>query len=230
MKILIVEDEPLVAEELQEMLEQLQYRVTAIADSCDDALEKADAQRPDLALLDIELKGDLTGIDLAERLARRGIPYIFITNRQDFQTYTDARNTKPLKNLPKPVTLLSLRNALWEIDLSKAPAGTQIHHFINKSGNRERIDPSDIIYVKSAHNYCDVYFVDGRRAIPSMPLGDFVEDLNWPDVIRISRFHAINLKHIEFLQGNEVKMKGIDEPIRITESFREAIYSRLKIY
>lgn len=229
MKILVVEDDSFVADDLKDKLEQLEYRVTAIVESYKEALEAVERERPDLALLDIELKGELSGIDLAEKLARLGIPYIYLTGLRDINTYLRAKNSQPQRYLSKPIDLYNLRNAILDIDLSKTPASTTLLHFINKDGNKERIDPNDIVYVKASNVYCDIHFVDESRSTLSIPMGEFVEKLDWPDVIRISRSYAVNLKHIRRLRGNEVEMI-FGDPIRITDSYKEILNSHLKMY
>ena len=229
MKILIVEDNLFVAEDLKDKLEQLQYRVTAIAGSFDEALACIQIEIPDLALLDIELKGELTGIDLAEKLGVMKIPFIYLTGIQDHNTYSKAKNTTPLKNLAKPIDLLNLRNALWDIDLSKTVSTSPIIHLIADKDKKIRIDPNNIIYVKAAGSYCDVYFSEKNKSTLTMSLGEFLEKLAWPDVIRISRFHAVNLNHLERVRGNEVYMKAIELPIRITEKFRETFFRHLHV-
>jgi CheY-like chemotaxis protein len=79
-KILIVEDEVIVAMEIQDLLESRGYAVCGIAASGAGAVEKAARDQPDLILMDVTLRGEMTGIDAAERiLASRRIPLIFLT-------------------------------------------------------------------------------------------------------------------------------------------------------
>ena len=230
MKILIVEDEPFVADDLKDKLEQLHYRVTTIADSYEKALECIHAERPDLALLDIELKGALTGIDLSEKLTQLGIPFIYLTGIQDLTTYSLAKDTKPLKNLAKPIDLLNLRNALMDIDFTKVSTITPIIHLIADKDKKLRIDPNDIVYIEAGRSYCDIHFIEKTKSTLTMSMGEFIEKLDWPDVVRISRSHAVNLKHLERVSGNEVFMKNIKDPQRITDKFREDFFRHLQIY
>jgi len=62
-----------------------------------------------------------------------------------------------------------------------------------------------------------------------MHMGEFVDKLDWPDILRISRSYAINLKHIKSLRGNEIEMI-VGDPIRITDSYKEILNSHLKTY
>ena len=76
--ILVVEDESIVAIDIQNILENLGYKVPAIADTGNEAIQKADESKPCLVLMDIRLKGEIDGIEAAEQiLSRFDIPVIF---------------------------------------------------------------------------------------------------------------------------------------------------------
>jgi CheY-like chemotaxis protein len=79
-KILVVEDEWIIANDIKDCLVDMGYRVTAIASSGEEALARAAEEPPDLMLMDIVLQGEMTGIDTARAiLARLDIPVIFLT-------------------------------------------------------------------------------------------------------------------------------------------------------
>lgn len=101
-RILIVEDESLVAEDLDWQLRRAGYDVVGIADSVEMARRIAAADSPDLALLDIRLKGGLDGIDLAAELRRLGIGFIYLTSYADEGTLSRATVTEPLGYVLKP--------------------------------------------------------------------------------------------------------------------------------
>src|SRR5215831_7739776 len=94
--ILVVEDERVVARDLQVMLQRLGYQVPAIADTGADAIAKAAAIQPDLLLMDIRLRGAMDGIDAAERIhAQLDIPVVYLTAFVDDATRRRARQTAP---------------------------------------------------------------------------------------------------------------------------------------
>lgn len=222
MKILIVEDDPLVAEDLKDKLEQLHYRVTGIADSYDAALELISSNKPDLALVDIELKGELTGIDLAGQLKEQHIPFIYLSSIQDLNTYYKAKDTGPIKNLAKPIDRVNLRNALMDIEtqLAAQPKQEVIHFFMDKDNIRQRIELDQIVYLEAERSYCDVFFVNNNRTTLSTAMGNVVKKLNHPDLVQISRSCYINRKHIKQIRGNEVKLT-IGPFLKITDSYRD---------
>jgi two-component system cell cycle sensor histidine kinase/response regulator CckA len=101
--ILIVEDERIVARDLQAMLQQLGYSVPAIAATGADAIAKVTALRPDLVLMDIRLQGAIDGIEAAAAiLTQLDIPVIYLTAFTDAETRQRARQTAPYGYLVKP--------------------------------------------------------------------------------------------------------------------------------
>ena len=102
--ILIVEDEYVIAANLQENLEALGYHVLDIACSASEAVEKAAALRPDLVLMDIRLQGERDGIQAAEQIwGRLQIPVIYVTGHSDKSTVERAKVTFPFGYILKPV-------------------------------------------------------------------------------------------------------------------------------
>ncbi|CAN1212763.1 ATP-binding protein [Tumidithrix helvetica PCC 7403] len=121
-KILIVEDEQLVALDIQRRLTQLGYMVVAIADSAQTALEAVAKHHPDLVLMDIHLKGNIDGITTATQIrAEYHLPVIFLTAHADEATVSQAKETQPFGYLIKPVQTKNLSTAI-EIALTRHQA------------------------------------------------------------------------------------------------------------
>lgn len=103
-KILIVEDERIVAEELKLRIKSMGYQVVGIASTGEKAVELARLHHPDLILMDIKLKGDLDGIDAARIIAAEAfIPFIFLTANSDNATIQKAMLVRPVGYLLKPI-------------------------------------------------------------------------------------------------------------------------------
>ncbi len=103
-KILIVEDEGVVALHIRKTLEGLGYVVTDIAATGEDAIMKAMTNRPDLILMDIVLKGALDGIDATEKIRPLfNIPVIYVTAHTDESTLQRAKVTEPFGYIVKPI-------------------------------------------------------------------------------------------------------------------------------
>lgn len=224
MKILVVEDDPLVADDLLDKLKRLDYRVTTVAESFEDALKAIELEKPDLVLLDIELKGVLTGIDLSVELSLQNIPFIYLTSIQDMSTYLKAKSTAPLKNLAKPIDLLNLRNAILELDFtlttpSVSVSKERIPLITDKDGIKQRIDPEQIVYLKADRSYCDIHFEDGSKYTLASPMGTVLKKLSFDNIVPISRSCCVHLKYVTGTRGNEVKMIK-DIYLRISESHK----------
>jgi PAS domain S-box-containing protein len=102
-RVLLVEDENIVAMELQAVLEDLGYTIAALASSGEGAVTKAAETRPDLALVDIRIKGNLDGIEAAQEIgARFDVPIIYLTAYADRTTVERAKITEPFGYLLKP--------------------------------------------------------------------------------------------------------------------------------
>lgn len=102
-RILVVEDESIVAKDIQRTLEKLGYEVPATASSAASAFEKLEEVEPDLVFLDIKLKGEQDGVHIAEHIKDRyDIPVIFLTSFVDQDTIDRAKVTEPYGYLVKP--------------------------------------------------------------------------------------------------------------------------------
>ncbi len=112
-RILIVEDEAVIAMELEERVTAMGYEPVGLAETDQEALELAAAQRPDICLMDINIRGERDGIEVAGTLRTSlDIPSIFITAYSDDSRITRAAAAFPFAYLTKPITDRELRAAL----------------------------------------------------------------------------------------------------------------------
>jgi len=226
MKILIVEDDPFVADDLCAKLEHLQHHVTAVVEDYDSAVKAIETVLPDLVLVDIELKGARSGIDLGERLIRMHIPHMYLSGIQDMTTYMHAKSTAPLRNLAKPIDLVNLRNAL-DVDLRvEKPSPSTIYLIADGTKSKQRIDPNRIVCIEADGSYCDVHLKDKKYKL-TMNLKTVLEKLEWPDIIRVSKSHAINLQYVKSKLGNLIEMEG-GTKIDIDPMYRDKVSLYLK--
>jgi len=118
-KIMIVEDEAILATDLRNQLQTMGYSVTAIASSKEKALQRIAEDPPDLVLMDIRIKGRADGIDTAREIkARYGIPVIYLTAYADETFLERAKITEPFGYMIKPVETRELHSTI-EISLYK---------------------------------------------------------------------------------------------------------------
>src|SRR4029077_21129349 len=118
-KIVIVEDEGIIAADLQGRLERAGYQVPGVAASGGEALEVIRAQSPDLVLMDIRLAGELDGIQVAEKVRNEfDIPVVYLTAYEDRETLQRASQTQAFGYIKKPIASASLQGSI-ELAISK---------------------------------------------------------------------------------------------------------------
>lgn len=165
-KVLIVEDEAIIAENIKYTLEELGYEVVDSCYTYDDALVKISECGFDILLLDIHLGDHFTntGLDLAKRLpAIKKVPFIFVTAYKDTDTIIKAAKLKPSAYIVKPIEPAALFAALqtafenYNNDNAAAPPGTETaipDHFYAKVGNKlAKVAWSDVFAIVAIKNY-----------------------------------------------------------------------------
>jgi len=117
-RVLIVEDEPLIAENIAMYLNNHDYEVAGIAYDYEEAILKLELEKPDIVLLDINLEGNRDGIDVGKVIHEKiGIPFVFLSSYSDKNTLERAKLVQPSGYLVKPFHEKSLMATL-EISLS----------------------------------------------------------------------------------------------------------------
>ena len=118
-KILIVEDEMIIGAKISMQLSNLGYQVTGILPRGEDAIVHVQESKPDLVLMDINLKRGMNGIETAAQLKQLGnIPIIYLTANADEATFNRAKATKPYAFISKPYKQLDLQRAI-ELTISR---------------------------------------------------------------------------------------------------------------
>ena len=126
-KLLIVEDEAMIAQDIKEFLDESEYEVVGIAYNGKSAQHKLTQLDVDVAILDIRLKGEINGVDVANFInANKHIPFIFLTSHSDKATLGQAKLTRPggylLKPIDKPSILTALEVAIFNHQAPEFPA------------------------------------------------------------------------------------------------------------
>ena len=116
-KILIIEDEVLVAMDIKEMLTKQGYKVVGIADRMEKAIDLFLAHHPNLILCDVKIKGENSGIDTIVQLRATGTPFevIYLTAYADEKTLIQAFGTEPKSYLLKPFTEIQIEVAVSQL-------------------------------------------------------------------------------------------------------------------
>ena len=161
-RILIVEDENIVALDIERSLQRLGYEVVERASRGEEAIEKAAAHRPDLVLMDIRLKGEMSGIEAADTIRKHsGVPIVFLTACADEQTLQRAKLAEPFGYLLKPFDERELRTVI-EVALHKhatmATAQAQTAEALREAEEQLKL------FVESVRDYA-IFTLDPRGRI-----------------------------------------------------------------
>ncbi len=167
--ILIVEDESIVAKDIQQSLKKLGYNVVDTASTGENAIKLAEEKHPDLILMDIMLKGEMSGIDAAEYVKKNlNIPIIFLTAYADESTLNKAKITEPYGYIIKPFKEVDLHTAI-EMAVYKHEKEDEIRKerdfLYSLVENKEN---KDIIFIKSNSKLvkvktADIYYVEALK-------------------------------------------------------------------
>lgn len=222
--ILLVEDEPILAMDLADRLEEEGYRVVGIANNGRKALELYQTNTVDLVLCDIGVKGDWDGIETAHHLlAKRPVPIIYLTGMSDRETLERAKHTYPAAYLNKPFQLASLRNAIElaihnaaerpvvalpnDREVAGREALLQINNYLYIKQNYQfiRIDMGDLLYLEADNTHTKL-ITTNRKYIVRLTLSSILDRISQPWLVRIHRSYAININTVESFSDTEVSI------------------------
>ena len=235
-KILIVEDESLVAMDMVDILTRLGYDVLPSAIGFTDAIAILDNNKPDLALVDINLSGVQTGIDLAQLLSEKyKVPFIFITSHSDKETVNAATATQPSGYLVKPFDSEDLYTSI-EMALSsyacrsgriQQPAsGLRIEDsvFVKTDKNFMKVKISDILWLESEHNYMYIVSETGKYIVRSS-FKDFMLNIPAERFMQVHKSYIVNIDKIESFSHTDIGIKGKEIPL--SRNYKDEFFAKI---
>ncbi|RYY58460.1 MAG: response regulator transcription factor [Chitinophagaceae bacterium] len=238
-KIVIVEDEMVIARTIESTLDELGYTCCGPASSYGEALELLETEKPDLVLLDINLAGKKDGIDLAEKInVLYQIPFIFLTANSDMATIERAKKVKPHAYIVKPFNKEELFAAI-EIAFSNYTAQRNASDatsvltpvtgstFLKDGKHFHRVAYADIVYIESDNNYTAVFLVNARKLLIRSSFTEFLGTLPISMFVRIHRSYAVNTSRIDSIDTDDVTVGGVQVPL--SRSYRENVMKVLGI-
>lgn len=211
-KILIVEDEVLIAEDLSDLLRSFGISEIDMAHDKPTALNKIEAFQPDLILLDIRMESELTGIQIAEIInTQYKKPFIFITAHSDMQMLQTILKTIPAGYITKPIKKADLyANVLLMSKKLKLQSPKQI---IIKDGTKNvLIDFNDLLYIESEGNYIVIHTTHKKHAL-RQNMDSIMVQLDNDIFYRVQRSYVVNIKKISSYSRKDLTINGIVIPI-----------------
>ena len=229
-RIMIVEDEILIADTIKRYLEKKAYTVVGIARSYEEAIDSYQDSEADVWLLDIRLQGSKTGIDIAHFLSKQEQtpPYIFLTSQLDAWSLKHAKETYPAGYLSKPIHKESLYTTL-EIALFNAKGRSQKEAIleVNDGTQNFRIPVKDIKYIQADHIYVKINVEGEKPILQRCPLREILDRLPSERFVQTHRSFAINLEQVSRWDNQHIY---VDENlIPISRSRKKEVYEMLKM-
>lgn len=207
-KILIVEDEMIIGANIALQLTSLGYSVLGVIPRAEEVLPQIRQTLPDILLLDIYLKGNIDGIELAHMIQKEfKIPIIYLTANADDSHFNRAKTTNPYAFISKPFKKLDLQHAI-ELTILRIQEEKKLEVndletfvmsdsiFVRNHDKMIKININDILYIEAERNYCKIHCKEKEHLIVST-LKDLEEKLNVKSLMRIHRSFIINMQHID---------------------------------
>ncbi|MFD0837528.1 LytR/AlgR family response regulator transcription factor [Mariniflexile aquimaris] len=239
-KILIVEDEMIIAANISLLLTNLGYEVTGILSKGEEALVHIEQNQPDILLLDITLKGNIDGIETAQIMQKTfDIPIIYLTANADEINFNRAKTTHPYAFISKPFKKLDLERAI-ELTINRVISengqGTTATDktdpfilsdsiFVRHLEKMVRVDIKDILYIEAERNYCRIYSKI-KEYLLVMTLKDLDEKLPQKHFIRVHRSFIVNLSQIDEVATSHIVIAK--KAIPVSKSLKEELLNRLQ--
>ena len=246
--VYIVEDESIVAKDIQNSLKKLGYNVLGISNNGADAIKNIVDLEPDIVLMDIMIKGTMTGIDVAEVIKKEyNIPVIFLTAYADESTLAKAKITEPYGYILKPFKEIDLhstiemaiykhkkdsevqkeRDFLYSLVENKDEAAKDIL-FVKSNSRLVKVNLKDIFYVEALKDYVVINTQYTRYTIHST-MKDIEKKLNNGDFIRVHRSFIVRIDKIQTIENQTVVLEESKKVIPVGGSYREDLLSKLNM-
>lgn len=236
-RILIVEDDMIIAANISLQLSNRGYEVTGIETKAEEAVHHALDAKPDIILMDIQLKGEYNGIDAAHAIRKYlNIPIIYLTANVDNATFEKAKETHPYAFIAKPFTNLNLERTIALVEDKLKDIRDKISSedtfvdsqedriFIRNNNKLIKVMLDDILYVEADRNYCKIT-TDGQTYLVVSPMNKLCEKVDPRYFVRIHRSFVVNFSKLDAVAESYVEIKG--KLIPIGKQYKEVLHGML---
>lgn len=240
-KLLIVEDEMIIAAHISLQLSEMGYEVTGIVPRGEEALVHVKENPPDIILLDINLKGELDGIETARQMQRtRNIPVIYLTANADDAHFNKAKDTHPYGFIAKPFKKLDLQRAI-ELTVSQISCRDGGNNavdsqkdetfilsdciFVRHLNSMVKVSIQDILYIEAERNYCRI-FSNSKEYLVVMTLKEMDSKLPSRHFLRVHRSYIVNISQVKEVATSHIVLGR--KAIPISKSLKEELLKRLQ--
>lgn len=228
-RILVVEDEMIIGAKISMLLTNLGYEVSGLLSRGEDVPGHVAENKPDIILLDINLKGNLDGIDTARLIsAQWPTPIIFLTANSDEATFNRAKAVKPAAFISKPFKQLDLQRAIeltiirmeekgpatepGETEKEERPSFLNDRMFVRLRDRMVKIMYDDVFFIEAVRNYSRI-ITRNNELLLSVTLRVIEEKLPETLFVRIHRTYLVNIKMVDEVGENHVMIGQREIPM-----------------
>lgn len=237
MKFIIVEDEILFAQQLEMIVEKLQYEICGTAESAENALKIYYKEKPDIALIDINLKSEMNGLELGKwfKAFDDNMIIIFITSLQDEKYFEEAKELAAFSFLKKPVDEETLKRTIALAtkhstkSREKYTTSAFEHMFIKNRSKYIKIQQDEILFVEADDKYCNIHTLDGSKHLERITLSKINKKLNPKLFAQTHRSYIANLSKVEEIHPADMTIKIAGLYLPLGESFKQYFLKRIGI-
>jgi DNA-binding LytR/AlgR family response regulator len=239
-KVLVVEDEMIIGAKVSMYLAELGYEVAGIYARAEETLHFLKENEADIALVDIQLKGNMDGIELAYILREKyNLLVLFLTANYDDATFARAKDAKPYAFLSKPLNKLDLKRAL-ELAVSHSNNGLKHQEtealpeqitvlsdriFVHHGHKKVKVLFDEMLYIQAERNYCRIV-TNSREFVLSIPMKTLEESLPSLQFQRIHRSYIVNIKQVDEINDHAVFVAG--KMLALSKSYQHSFLQRIK--
>lgn len=242
MKIIVVEDEPLFANHLEMLIDELGYELAGICDNSEDFLSLFLTKNADLALIDIHILGKHNGIDIAEKIqnSKHPIPVIFVTSYKDREIFDRAKKTNPYAYITKPFENIALQQAIelafinhhqkdeikkstnWQKDILDND-----NFFVKVDDSIRKVIINDIISIEIKDKLCQI-ITKSQSILARISLKEIIEKLPNKNFIQVHRSFIINLNYLENINLTKNSISYSTHTVPISRSYKQNLIDRIQ--
>ncbi len=216
-RIYLVEDEPIILQDLRGTLVDMGYEVVGTSLNAEHALGEIPNSDPDLLILDIDLGSGMNGIDMAHKLNKSSdYAFIFLTAFYDDDTVAKAGIAEPVAYLLKPwseeTLKVNIEMALHKTSHPSKDLNLAEPFFIKHNGSLVSLKPEDIQFIEAYDNYVFVHTSDQKYLI-NHTLKSLEEKLGSLSFIRVHKSFLVNINYIQSISEGSIYTSLKEIPI-----------------
>ncbi len=244
--VLVVEDESIVSKDIQHSLKKLGYNVVGSSATGEKAIELALELKPNIVLMDIMLKGELTGIQAAAQIkAKLNIPVVYLTAYADEATLEKAKVTEPYGYIIKPFKEIDIHTSI-EMAIYKHSKEREVQKerdllyslvenkeskgfiFVKSNSRLVKLKTSDIYFVEALKDYVVINALNSRYTIHST-MKDIEKKLPSDEFIRVHRSFIVGINKIAAIEQPNLILENDKKVIPIGGSYKDELSRRINL-